>query len=245
MLSRSKAKRAVMAAVVAAAVGASGAATADAATVTRTDDTAADFTAGTQNGTVVRADGRERRGRDRPHARASVRRGRSRAADRLDVHAVGRRRRRDRRAAARCSSTARAPTAARPPVPGSSLSSSAPTLGAAAVPARRLRRRTSTRPPWAMFSTGCATRWRRAVRRASDGVGGAPRSTSKRLAGADGPAPRLPDRLDGDRLRLLRRRRLVAPCQAFVLPGPLHGRRERLRPPARGGVSRSTPPRSR
>ena len=54
MLSRSKAKRAVMAAVVAAAVGASGAATADAATVTRTDDTAADFTAGTQNGTIVR-----------------------------------------------------------------------------------------------------------------------------------------------------------------------------------------------
>ena len=54
MLSRSKAKRAVMAAVVAAAVGASGAATADAATVTRTDDTAADFTAGTPNGTIVR-----------------------------------------------------------------------------------------------------------------------------------------------------------------------------------------------
>ena len=54
MLSRSKAKRAVMAAVVAAAVGASGAATADAATVTVTDDTAADFTAGTPNGTIVR-----------------------------------------------------------------------------------------------------------------------------------------------------------------------------------------------
>ncbi len=56
MLSRTTTMRAVIAAVLAAAVGASGATTASAATVTRSDDTAADFTLGTQSDTIVRAD---------------------------------------------------------------------------------------------------------------------------------------------------------------------------------------------
>ena len=109
MLSRSKAKRAVMAAVVAAAVGASGAATADAATVTRTDDTAADFTAGTQNGTIVRGTDAAAGVEIARTLESSVRRRRSRPADRLDVDAAGtaggrrdgRRRRADRRRRAR------------------------------------------------------------------------------------------------------------------------------------------------
>lgn len=57
MLSSSTTRRIVTAAVVAAAVGPLGAATASAATVTRSDDTAADFSAGTPSSTVVRATG--------------------------------------------------------------------------------------------------------------------------------------------------------------------------------------------
>jgi hypothetical protein len=57
MLSSSRTRRIVTAALVAAAVGPLGAATASAATVTRSDDTAADFLAGTPSSTVVRATG--------------------------------------------------------------------------------------------------------------------------------------------------------------------------------------------
>ena len=57
MLSSSRTRRIVTAAVVAAAVGPLGAATASAATVPTSDDTAADFSAGTPSSTVVRAAG--------------------------------------------------------------------------------------------------------------------------------------------------------------------------------------------
>ena len=57
MLSSSTTRRIVTAVLVAAAVGPLSAATASAATVTRSDDTAADFSAGTPSSTVVRADG--------------------------------------------------------------------------------------------------------------------------------------------------------------------------------------------
>ena len=52
-------RRSAVAAILAAAVGAATAGAADAATVTRTDDSTADFTAGTLSNTVVRADGVE------------------------------------------------------------------------------------------------------------------------------------------------------------------------------------------
>jgi hypothetical protein len=57
MVSSSRARRGVAAAVVAAAVASMGAASAEAKTVTVTDDSAADFAQGTQSSTVVRSPG--------------------------------------------------------------------------------------------------------------------------------------------------------------------------------------------
>ena len=239
MLSRSKAKRAVMAAVVAAAVGASGAATADAATVTRTDDTAADFTAGTPNGTIVR-------GTD---AAAGVE-----IAPTIESVFNG--------------AGPDLPTGwtATPWAAGGAATVGAGTLtvdgarvntDATAGPgARSSSPPTSALQPFRHVGFGRQLRHgplgdlqhrrRRAGARAvGQGVrrrGRRARGRHQRLADAADRHSRLPDRLVGDRLHLLPRR-----C-AGRDPGvrarrPAAGRRERLQPAA-PVVSRSTPPRS-
>ena len=235
MLSRSKAKRAVMAAVVAAAVGASGAATADAAMVTRTDDTAADFTAGTQNGTIVARTDAAAGVEIAPHARRAVRR-RSGAADRLDVDAVGRRGTSTVGGGALIVDGARADTRRDRAGPGSSVDVPRRRSAPRAVPPRRLRRRTSTRSRGRCSAPAAAAVGDGLYARTSDGDGPAggcrrcpltPVTRRRTRTGSTGRRPASTSTSTASQVA----------TQAFASPTRCRSAGERLRRSAAGGVS--------
>ena len=161
------------------------------------------------------------------------------AAGRLDARRSGPRGERAtrRRVAARCWSTAPARTRCRAGAPGQFGSSSAPRSASRDVQACRLRRPTSPRRPGRCSAPAAGRRRARCtphVRRR----GPARRiSTSSCLGVRRDRHACFPDRLDGHRLRLLRRRDARSRHQAVALDGGDAGCGERLRRSTGGGVS--------
>ncbi len=201
MLSSSRTRRIVTAALVAAAVGPISAATASAATVTRSDDTAADFSAGTPSSTVVRGTGAD--------GAVELARTLEESFDGTVLPAGWVSTPWSAGGAATVAGGAMLVDGTRADSgvtagPGSSIEFRA-TLGSQTFAHVGFATDFNVQP-WAMFSTG-SDGGGKVYARTSDGDGAA---AEHRLRGSGGLRDRsahLPDRLDDDRLRLLRRRR--------------------------------------